>query len=95
MRWTLAEGRIDRNRAEALATIAKIERRMEMERLLRGPRTGSAAHLLDQQPRESAAIFTAVRVSRNPGVPMATRTFRARVIQWLRIAARALREWRP
>lgn len=86
--YTLAEGRLERNRAEALAIVEKIERRLALEKLCRasgdiGPRTGSAAHLMNSRRYEPApaAIFEIGR-TRNPDEPMATRSRYARMVIW-------------
>lgn len=71
--WTLAEGRIQRNREEAARIVERIERNQRIERLVRssskGPLKGTAAHL---QPESNVVDFLHYR-NREIHAPMATR----------------------
>ena len=80
--WTLAEGRIQRNheqrnREEAARIVERIERNQRIERLVRasnkGPRTGYAAHLLENANPEFKVVDFLHYRNRELHAPMATR----------------------
>lgn len=79
--WTLAEGRIQRNREEAARIVERIDRNLRIERLImasnKGTRTGSDTNLLDNalekvQPKSKVVDFLHYR-NRELHAPMATR----------------------
>lgn len=78
--WTLAEGRIQRNREEAARVVERIERNLRIERLVRaadkGPCTGSAAYLLgtDKHASNASKVVDFIHHrNRSMDAPMATR----------------------
>ena len=50
--YTLAEGRIERNRVESLATVARIEQRIAIERLIRVSNLPPRPMAIPTQPAE-------------------------------------------
>lgn len=67
--YTLAEGRLNRNRQEALAIVERIERRMEIEKVIHRPAAVPAEFLHERQ--------------RSLAAPMATRRNYPRIAAWV------------